>query len=75
MTIPSTTERIAAEPVGAARDRAFDDALEVLRDRRDEFNKQHFVPPEYIALLKRAGMYRASTPAQFGGEPMDRRRS
>ncbi|TCN50800.1 alkylation response protein AidB-like acyl-CoA dehydrogenase [Rhodococcus sp. SMB37] len=71
MTIPSTTERIAAEPVGAARDRAFDDALEVLRDRRDEFNKQHFVPPEYIALLKRAGMYRASTPAQFGGEPMD----
>ena len=28
------------------------------------------VPADFIALLKRAGMYRASTPAAFGGEPM-----
>ncbi|AHD19867.1 flavin-dependent monooxygenase [Rhodococcus pyridinivorans] len=70
MTIPSTTERIEAAPAGPARDRAFEHALEVLRDRRDEFDQQRFVPPDYIALLKRAGLYRASTPAQFGGEPM-----
>lgn len=64
------SERVVAEPAGAARESAFDLALDVLRDRRDEFNHQGYVPKDYIAMLKRAGMYRASTPAAFGGEPM-----
>lgn len=70
MTTDSATDRVAAEPAGAAREAAFAHVLDVLGDRRDEFNAQGFVPRDFISLLKRAGMYRASTPAQFGGEPM-----
>lgn len=70
MPTNSVMRRVIAEPAGAARARAFDEALEVLRVRRDEFNEQHFVPKDFIDLLKKAGMYRASTPAAFGGEPM-----
>ncbi|PYE13689.1 alkylation response protein AidB-like acyl-CoA dehydrogenase [Williamsia limnetica] len=71
MTTDSVMQRVAAEPAGPARAAAFEHALDVLRSRRDEFNEQRFVPSEFIGLLKRAGMYRASTPAMFGGEPMD----
>jgi alkylation response protein AidB-like acyl-CoA dehydrogenase len=70
MLLQSTAPRVVAEPAGPARERAFDTALEVLRDRRDEFNTQHYVPADFIELLKKAGMYRASTPREFGGEPM-----
>lgn len=70
MPTNSATQRVAAEPAGPLRERAFEQALDVLRDRRDEFNAQRFVPKDYIDLLKKAGMYRASTPAVFGGEPM-----
>lgn len=64
------TGRVVAEPAGPARDAAFEKALEVLAERRDEFNAQGFVPKDYIDQLKRAGLYRASTPEQFGGEPL-----
>jgi len=70
MPTNSATQRVAAEPAGPLRERSFEEALAVLRDRRDEFNAQCFVPKDYIDLLKKAGMYRASTPAVFGGEPM-----
>lgn len=70
MPTNSVAQRVVAEPAGVARERAFDDALDVLRDRRDEFNAAHFVPKDFIDLLKKAGMYRASTPSAFGGEPM-----
>lgn len=69
MTTESMT-RVSAEPAGPARAAAFEDALDVLRERRDEFSAQRFVPRDFVALLKRAGMYRASTPAAFRGEPM-----
>lgn len=70
MTVESATRRVVAEPAGPARDKAFAHALEALRDRRDEFAEGHHVPRDYIELLKKAGLYRASTPVQFGGEPM-----
>lgn len=70
MLTQDAAQRVAAEPAGPARERAFADALAVLRERRDEFNEQRFVPVDFIDLLKRAGMYRASTPLQFGGEPL-----
>ncbi|WP_075836132.1 MULTISPECIES: acyl-CoA dehydrogenase family protein [unclassified Rhodococcus (in: high G+C Gram-positive bacteria)] len=70
MIAESLTDRIVAEPPGPARTAAFDHALDVLEDQRAEFNAQRYVPREYIALLKKAGMYRASTPAAFGGEPL-----
>src|SRR5689334_20129018 len=70
MLTRNAAPRVAAEPAGAPRDRAFDAALDVLRERRDEFNAQHYVPADYVHLLKKAGMYRAATPTEFGGEPM-----
>ncbi|NMO03040.1 flavin-dependent monooxygenase [Gordonia sp. TBRC 11910] len=70
MTTPSVTDRMSAEPAGPDREAAFVHALDVLADRRDEFNAQGYVSKDFVALLKKAGMYRASTPAQFGGEPM-----
>ncbi|WP_346007874.1 acyl-CoA dehydrogenase family protein [Janibacter terrae] len=59
-----------AEPAGPAREKAFEEALDALRDRRDEFAAQGHVPRDFLQLLKRAGIYRASTPQRFGGEPM-----
>lgn len=70
MITESLTDRVVAEPAGPARTAAFDHALDVLEDRRVEFNVQRYVPKDFIALLKKAGMYRASTPAAFGGEPL-----
>lgn len=59
-----------AEPAGLAREKAFQEALDVLTERRDEFAAQGRVPRDYVVLLKKAGIYRASTPSAFGGEPM-----
>lgn len=70
MTMQTTRDRVSAAPAGVPRDAAFAEALDVLRDRRDEFNAQHYVPTDFVDLLKKAGIYRASTPAVFGGEPM-----
>ncbi|MFW0794841.1 acyl-CoA dehydrogenase family protein [Gordonia sp. CPCC 205515] len=70
MSTDAITDRVVAEPAGPAREAALEHALDVLADRRDEFNAQRFVPRDFIALLKKTGMYRASTPAEFGGEPM-----
>lgn len=65
-----SVNRVVAEPEGPAREKAFQTALDVLVDRRDEFNAQGHVPRDYIDLLKRAGIYRASTPRQFGGDAL-----
>lgn len=48
----------------------FDDVLTELVQRRAEFREQRYVSKDFIARLKRTGLYRASTPAKFGGEPL-----
>ncbi|WP_442575367.1 acyl-CoA dehydrogenase family protein [Microbacterium sp. F51-2R] len=45
-------------------------ALDELGERREEFAAQRFVPRDFIDKLKPVGIYRASTPARFGGEPL-----
>lgn len=70
MTVQSAGGRMQAAEAGAAREEALQEALAVLAERREEFSAQQHVPKDFITLLKRAGIYRASTPAQFGGEPM-----
>lgn len=70
MAITALNDTVTAEPPGSAREAAFEHALQVLKERRDEFNEQRYVPKDFIALLKKAGIYRASTPERFGGEPM-----
>lgn len=68
--MPVVNKYALAEPAGPAREKAFQEALDVLKDRRDEFAAQRSVPRDYVELLKKAGIYRASTPRAFGGEPM-----
>lgn len=49
---------------------ALDDVLTELVGRRDEFRELRYVPKEFIDRLKRTGIYRAATPARFGGDPL-----
>lgn len=48
----------------------FDDVLAELVLRRVEFREQRYVPKDFVAKLKQLGLYRAATPAKFGGEPL-----
>jgi alkylation response protein AidB-like acyl-CoA dehydrogenase len=47
-----------------------EEVLAELADRRDEFRRLRYVPKDFVARLKQAGIYRAATPARFGGEPL-----
>lgn len=38
--------------------------------RRDEFDHLSHVPRDMIAKMKRAGIFRASTPQRFGGDAL-----
>ncbi|WP_329001070.1 acyl-CoA dehydrogenase family protein [Kribbella sp. NBC_00709] len=49
---------------------AFDNMLVEVADRRDEFRRLRYVPKDFIARLKEVGLFRASTPARFGGRPL-----
>lgn len=44
--------------------------LELVDRRREEFNTNRFVPKDVIAAFKAAGIYRAATPRQFGGDAL-----
>lgn len=48
----------------------FDAVLNELATRREEFHRQRFVSKDFISRLKLTGLYRAATPAMFGGEPL-----
>jgi indole-3-acetate monooxygenase len=48
----------------------FDDVLAELADRRVEFREQRYVPKDFVTRLKQVGLYRAATPAKFGGQPL-----
>lgn len=49
---------------------AFERVLALVAERRDEFEEKRHVPRDVIAEFKKAGLYRASTPRRFGGEPL-----
>ncbi|MEU1947820.1 acyl-CoA dehydrogenase family protein [Streptomyces sp. NPDC020125] len=49
---------------------AFDRALDVVARRRAEFEELGHVPRDVIEEFKAAGIYRASTPSQFGGHAL-----
>lgn len=48
----------------------FEEMLAELARRRVEFGEQRYVPKDFVALLREVGLYRAATPAKFGGEPL-----
>ncbi|WP_354671302.1 acyl-CoA dehydrogenase family protein [Streptomyces sp. S.PB5] len=54
----------------AAAQTAFEGVLAELADRREEFQAQRYVPRDFVERLKQLGIYRAATPARFGGEPL-----
>ncbi|MFD5750446.1 acyl-CoA dehydrogenase family protein [Streptomyces sp. NPDC127033] len=49
---------------------AFDRVLDVVAERRAEFEEKRHVPRDVIAEFKRAGIYRSSVPTRFGGTPL-----
>ncbi|GAA3178602.1 MULTISPECIES: acyl-CoA dehydrogenase family protein [Streptomyces] len=60
----------AAAPAEKASDAALARVLDVVARRRAECEERRQVPRDVIAVFKEAGIYRAATPRQFGGEPL-----
>ncbi len=46
----------------------FDDVLERIRGRREEFEAQHFVSDDIVKDFRDIGIYRAFVPKEFGGD-------
>jgi alkylation response protein AidB-like acyl-CoA dehydrogenase len=46
-----------------------DEVLTELAERCGEFRTQRYVPADFVGKLRQLGLYRASTPARFGGTP------
>jgi len=68
-TPAETTGARGSDAAGPEQD-AFTAVLAELAQRRTEFRNQRYVPRDFIARLKEVGIYRASTPSRFGGDPM-----
>ena len=49
---------------------ALDDVIAEIAERRDEFDQLSHVPRDMIATMKRARIFRASTPKYFGGDAL-----
>ncbi|WP_158937625.1 acyl-CoA dehydrogenase family protein [Burkholderia sp. S171] len=49
---------------------ALDDVIAEIAERRDEFDQLSHVPRDMIATMKRARIFRASTPKCFGGDAL-----
>ncbi len=47
---------------------AFDVLIEMIKARRDDFQRLSHVPRDVVDAMKKAGVFRASTPARFGGD-------
>ncbi|KLU23377.1 acyl-CoA dehydrogenase [Caballeronia mineralivorans PML1(12)] len=49
---------------------ALDDVIAEIAERRDEFDQLSHIPRDMIATMKRARIFRASTPRCFGGDAL-----
>ncbi|MFJ8532166.1 acyl-CoA dehydrogenase family protein [Streptomyces sp. NPDC093591] len=47
-----------------------DRVLALVAERRAEFEEKRHIPRDVVAAFKRAGIYRASAPKQFGGDAL-----
>lgn len=63
MTVAESPTNVKQEP------EAFDSVLKEVSERRDEFTELRYVPRDMIQKFKMLGLYRVSTPTQFGGNP------
>jgi indole-3-acetate monooxygenase len=48
----------------------FDALIRIIETRRDEFQALSHVPRDVVDAMKRAGVFRASTPRRFGGDAL-----
>jgi indole-3-acetate monooxygenase len=58
------------QPQVATGSVTLDEVLAELAERREEFREQRYVSPDFVAQLKKLGIYRSATPERFGGETM-----
>lgn len=60
------------EPTEASAQRKapFDELIEAVTARREEIDRLSHVPRDIVAMMKKAGIFRASTPAMFGGDAL-----
>ncbi|MDX5357393.1 MAG: hypothetical protein LPK12_06605 [Rhodobacterales bacterium] len=58
------------DPAKATETPEFADLLRVLSERQAEFEQLRHIPRDVIALMKKARIFRSSTPARFGGDAM-----
>ncbi|MCX4902834.1 acyl-CoA dehydrogenase family protein [Streptomyces sp. NBC_00878] len=65
-----TLNSSAAAESGSSSGAGLDRVLAVVEERRAEFEEKRHVPRDVIAVFKGAGIYRASTPKQFGGDAL-----
>ncbi|CAE6878005.1 p-hydroxyphenylacetate 3-hydroxylase, oxygenase component [Paraburkholderia domus] len=49
---------------------SLDELIIEVERRRDEFDGLSHVPPDMVGKMKRAGIFRASTPKRFGGDAL-----
>ncbi|CAE6794344.1 acyl-CoA dehydrogenase family protein [Paraburkholderia haematera] len=49
---------------------SLDELIIEVERRRDEFDGLSHVPPDMVGKMKRAGIFRASTPQRFGGDAL-----
>ncbi|WP_293868660.1 acyl-CoA dehydrogenase family protein [uncultured Alsobacter sp.] len=61
---------VKAAPAGPEREAAFQRMLELVAARRGEIDKLTYVPRDVVAAMKEAGIFRAATPAMFGGDAL-----
>ncbi|MEV0032559.1 acyl-CoA dehydrogenase family protein [Nocardia sp. NPDC050793] len=56
------------EPADPVQTLSFDDVLDHVAARRQEFADQKYIPRDMIEEFKQVGIYRAATPRRFGGD-------
>lgn len=64
----AATTNAAPPDTKAGEAQAFQHLLDTVATRRDEFDRARYVPRDVIALMKQARLFRATTPARFGGD-------
>ncbi|MDZ5456300.1 acyl-CoA dehydrogenase family protein [Azohydromonas lata] len=52
------------------KEAAFSDLIHLIKARRNDFQKLSHVPRDVVNAMKRAGIFRASTPKRFGGDAL-----
>jgi alkylation response protein AidB-like acyl-CoA dehydrogenase len=66
---PPPTNAAAAQEAATAKV-TLETVVEEVTRRRDEFQRLRRVPRDMIAIMKQAGIFRASTPKCFGGDAL-----